>query len=167
MAVFRIAPMIGNALTHDQKHRLKILRDWNLSRASSRTAQRMGWNAEVMAELESEYKKFLAMIVLNPTKMYGMAGPVDELWHEHLCDTNNYIEMCWKIAGRIIHHSPSVDDDDSCDQAYAENTIRDLDRLFYGPRSGIWPVAGASACRGGSCVGCKATIGRGDRTIHF
>lgn len=37
---------------------------------------------------------------------------VDEIWHNHILDTNAYIADCQKMFGRYMHHAPSFDGDD-------------------------------------------------------
>jgi len=61
---------------------------------------------EVVKELERELKRFLTLCSLNPQKDYGMAGPVDELWHAFIVDTKRYRDFCAQVAGRFVHHVP-------------------------------------------------------------
>ena len=63
---------------------------------------------QVAHEHERELKRFLALCALNPKGSYGMAGPVDELWHTFLLFTKNYAFFCDEVAGVFLHHVPNT-----------------------------------------------------------
>jgi hypothetical protein len=54
------------------------------------------------------YKRFLWLVLkygkqqqIVPTK------EIDEVWHNHILHTQNYVADCQAIAGQYIHHDPS------------------------------------------------------------
>lgn len=63
---------------------------------------------EVAREHEREIKRFLALSVINHNTNYMMSGPMDEIWHTFILFTKKYHEFCHQVAGRYIHHFPSV-----------------------------------------------------------
>lgn len=63
---------------------------------------------EIAREHEREMKRFLALCIISPNAIYGMRGPVDEIWHTFILFTKRYHEFCDDVAGRFLHHNPSV-----------------------------------------------------------
>jgi hypothetical protein len=37
---------------------------------------------------------------------------VDEIWHQHILNTNQYFADCHRLSGAYIHHLPSSGDDE-------------------------------------------------------
>ena len=70
----------------------------------TRVKRQMGWSEELADETVLEYRKFLALVILDPEGVYGMVPTVDEIWHQHLLDTRDYLEMCRTAMGGVIHH---------------------------------------------------------------
>src|SRR3954447_23969374 len=64
--------------------------------------------AEVAREHERELKRYLTLCALYPDSAFGMAGPVDELWHTFITFTLDYARFCDQVAGRFIHHVPAT-----------------------------------------------------------
>ena len=56
---------------------------------------------------ERELKRFLLLCSIYPNRNFGMAGPVDELWHTFLLFTGPYVRFCAQVAGRFLHHAPA------------------------------------------------------------
>lgn len=56
-----------------------------------------------------QYRKFLFLI-----KKYGEnftlapSEDIDEFWHHHILDTQNYLKDCKNIFGRYLHHNPFI-----------------------------------------------------------
>ena len=61
---------------------------------------------DLAREHEKELKRFFSLAALNPTFDYGMAGPVDALWHTFILFTREYAEFCESQIGRFLHHYP-------------------------------------------------------------
>jgi|GEM_PF-3873506 len=59
---------------------------------------------------ERELKRFLALAAIYDVPL-GMRGPVDELWHTFIIFTVDYMNFCQTVAGRMIHHVPTRDDE--------------------------------------------------------
>jgi hypothetical protein len=60
-------------------------------------------------KLEKEYKQFLYLIAANPGEtVVPWSEPMDDLWHEHILDTQKYHDDCMKIFGKYIHHNPHL-----------------------------------------------------------
>lgn len=62
--------------------------------------------SSLAAEYETELKRFFALCALNPTKFYGMAGAVDDLWHTFILHSVEYRLFCDKYVGGFLDHYP-------------------------------------------------------------
>ena len=52
--------------------------------------------------VEKEYKQFLYLIATNPGEVVvPWSEDLDDLWHEHILDTQKYAEDCQAIFGRF------------------------------------------------------------------
>jgi hypothetical protein len=103
----------------------------------------MRWSTSRRRVVEREYRRFLGLVVLNPNKAYGMAGDVDELWHDHILDTQDYLSMCREVVGGIVHHCPvsgvPKNERRAAASAYEMDTYPDLARSYNSRVSRIWP----------------------------
>jgi hypothetical protein len=70
-----------------------------------------------------------------------MAGEVDEVWHDHILDTEDYFSFCRQVIGAIVHHVPSDGlPSDGTDNAYEKQTLPALRQAYRGPLSAVWPT---------------------------
>ena len=60
------------------------LQNWDLSAIRRRVRRRMDWSENFVGKLEREYRRFVSLAIFVPSEVMGMAGHVDEFWHEHL-----------------------------------------------------------------------------------
>lgn len=139
-------------LTAEMAGRLASLGDWDMSKISRRTRQRLRWSPAHGRAVEREYRRFLGLLMLNPEKEYGMAGEVDEIWHDHILDTRNYLTMCRQVVGAVVHHCPGDGERTAKgDSAYDKATYPDLARTYAGPVSRVWPKQGEDAAVAKCC----------------
>lgn len=136
---------------------LEQLFSWKLDAIRNRVAKRLGWSSSFSQKVENEYRRFIFMTIDGGGTKYGMAGPVDEFWHEHIVDTHDYLAMCTTLAGKYIHHCPSSAEDSGPNDEY-ERTLRDLERLFGPVSKDVWPSPEELKCMGKACKGCKSLI---------
>lgn len=54
------------------------------------------------------YEQFLAAA----DSKIAPSGSVDELWHAHMNHTAHYRETCQRMWKRLIHHVPSLSDEE-------------------------------------------------------
>ena len=84
--------------------------------------------------LEAEYKQFLYLIYKNPGKtIVPWSQDMDDLWHEHILDTNRYAQDCQTIFGRFIHHDPNLAKG-STKQVAAFSETKRLYNEAFGPK---------------------------------
>ncbi|WP_028055629.1 hypothetical protein [Sinorhizobium medicae] len=93
---------IAEVIAHAQR--------FDMSAVLSRYIQLHNVETTLAHEHERELKRFLVIASLFPQESFSMAGPTDDLWHEFILFTKEYIQFCELVGGEYIHHSPTVDD---------------------------------------------------------
>jgi hypothetical protein len=122
---------------------------------------------DVAREHEQELKRFLALCAIKRDAAYGMAGPVDDLWHTFIIFTREYESFCRSVAGFFLHHVPNTNKS-SGDSASYDAFLSDYLTMFgeEAPKH-IWPrfqtngSDGADCSEGGCgrCNKCKNCTG--------
>ena len=93
--------------------------------------------------LFSEVKKFIVLARSDETKIWEMYSlRIDEVWHQFVLFTAQYIEFCQRFFGRYVHHSPS-----NAPKSEAENSLpvasfdmfrHRYEELFKSPLPDLW-----------------------------
>ena len=65
-----------------------------------------GFTPQMLARAELDYRRFLHLHVLFPEVDLVPTEMIDEVWHQHILDTNAYAADCEKIFGHFLHHYP-------------------------------------------------------------
>jgi hypothetical protein len=92
-------------------------------------------------EHERELKRYLAMCAERKQGLgiYGLCGPVDDLWHTFIIFTNLYQDFCATVAGRFLHHTPTEAATGDAYINYAR-TLETYEQTYNEkPPSHIWP----------------------------
>lgn len=143
-----LRPHILPAAPAPAQRRLERLTSWSTAHVAKRAQRRFGWSDTRRRAVEREYRRFLTLIAIEPATSYGMAPcEVDDLWHEHLMDTRDYLAMCHGVFGMVIHHCPLENEKprSDSDDHYQNATLPRL-REVFGTRPGhVWPKAGSAA----------------------
>jgi hypothetical protein len=159
--------IVFSDISSNDRQRLNFVESWSLTSIRKRVAREMDWSVEFSRLVETEYRKFIFLASIRPQISYGMAGPVDQFWHQHVLDTQDYLAMCQRVAGRVIHHIPvdSKSNTLSADNSYSK-TLSDLNCFFGTLAQELWP-SDNEACR--ACLGCRAVIEQDhlDRRIAY
>jgi len=111
------------------------------------------WTPEYCDEVESLYRKFLALNIRYPDRKICPTGPIDEFWHAHILDTRAYASDCDRLFGQMLHHFPyfgmrGPEDRQALEEAFTQSV--DLFVLHFG----VDPTAGdarARSCRPQRC----------------
>jgi hypothetical protein len=70
--------------------------------------ERIVETADEGRELFAEVKKFLVLTQSDPAQAWEMYSlRVDEVWHQFILFTRQYMEYCTRHFGHYVHHSPS------------------------------------------------------------
>jgi hypothetical protein len=112
-----------------------------------------GWTLDACDEAESLYRKFLALNIRYPDRKLCPNGPVDEFWHAHILDTQQYAADCAALFGQMLHHYPYFGMRGADDRANLERAFADTVDLFI-RHFGIDPTAGdcvARSCKPQRC----------------
>lgn len=91
----------------DPKQVIKRAMAFPLDDVIQRYAKEQNLPLQVAREHERELKRFLALGAISP-ELYGMRGPIDNLWHTFVIFTREYAKFCQTVAGKFIHHYPSL-----------------------------------------------------------
>jgi len=65
---------------------------------------------DVVDELVAAYVRFIATKLCDKdygSTLYSPCNVVDELWHDHILDTQGYAAFCRKY-GEFVHHQPGI-----------------------------------------------------------
>src|SRR3954449_882025 len=65
------------------------------------------WTGETALEAEREYRRFLTLAKFQPELRAVPSRLVDELWHRHILNTEQYARDCHEYFGFFLHHNPS------------------------------------------------------------
>jgi len=65
-----------------------------------------GWTLEFTKRVATEYRRFLTLCLENPDFPMVPSTFVDDFWHYHILDTQNYQQDCEQVFGYFLHHFP-------------------------------------------------------------
>lgn len=66
----------------------------------------LGWSLELTQRVVIEYKRFLILCLEKPEFAMVPSTLVDDFWHFHILDTQNYQQDCQDVFGYFLHHFP-------------------------------------------------------------
>jgi hypothetical protein len=97
---------------------------------------------------EKQYRLFIYLCSVCDGFMIVPNDMVDEVWHNHILFTHDYLEFCNQIAGKFIHHNPLIADCSISELLDERCTLVDLSNLHFGSYP-FGPEGNDSWC--GSC----------------
>ncbi len=90
-------------------NRLGAISGLDLSKVRSNVKRRHGWTEGRAVEAEADYRRFLYLLALDPTRtIVPWTMDLDKFWHEHILDTAQYAKDCTLVFGQFIHHDPNI-----------------------------------------------------------
>jgi hypothetical protein len=69
--------------------------------------EREHWEEQDATEAIRRYKNFLILIVKYPSHLLAPAPDMDEVWHNHILFTREYMQTCEEVFGDYLHHDPA------------------------------------------------------------
>ena len=111
---------------------------------------------------EQELKRFLALNIIYPRERFGMASErLDNLWHNFVLYTHDYIKFCNQHAGRYLHHEPtSADHDKEESRKTARKFAEEYAAVFReNPPAEFWPSSADDGCTMCTCSQCGSING--------
>lgn len=139
-----------------------MIRDLDLTTVKNKLSDKKGWwwrCRNDIDKLELEYKQFLYLIAINPNEMVvPWTQDLDDLWHEHILDTQKYADDCQKIFGRFIHHNPHVPKGTSKHSTAYNNTKKMYKEAFKEKADKTKSGSSSSSGCGAGCGGTNNTV---------
>lgn len=93
-----------------------------------------GWSQEQVDFVETRYRRYLCMVLLDPNGSVVPTKDIDLFWHQHILDTRAYAVDCDRTFGFFLHHFPYFgmrgEEDARNLQASFEETRASYSRLF-------------------------------------
>lgn len=89
----------------------KLLPELDLDKIVKKTAKQNDWSQEQAQEAEMQYRGFLKATMIENGESFVPTFEIDEVWHNHILDTQKYSQDCKVLFGHILHHEPSYGDD--------------------------------------------------------
>ena len=89
----------------------------------------------------NEIKKFLAVCASNRSQNFAPSKTLDNMWHNFVLFTPQYISFCNMIGG-YVHHRPTCE---IMHESYA-NTLEAMPRIFGDVNSKYWKTKNAADC---------------------
>ena len=87
-----------------------VIRNLDLSAVRERLVHKKGWTGAHADRLIEEYREYLALVYFHPgEELVPPTQEIDDVWHEHILDTQRYSDDCRVVFGRFIHHVPGLD----------------------------------------------------------
>lgn len=78
----------------------------DLTNTRNRLYVKKNWHMNRIDKAIESYRRFLYLCVAFPKESFAPTEEVDEVWHDHILHTKQYIGDCMTIAGEVIHHNP-------------------------------------------------------------
>ena len=123
-----------------QAEAIELIMGWDLSQVAERMVKREHGDPMLVQEMEAEYRKYMAIVISNPTEKVPIPREIDPFWHNHLLFTVDYCRFSELTAGRFIHHYPDVNaPEDEMRQLYVKHTLPSHMVLFGQPNRKFWP----------------------------
>lgn len=136
---------VWRELREPARRTLKALEGWDLNFLRDRLVRRE-CSAARAEELIQEYRRYLALSLLSAGRSHCMAGPVDDVWHEHILHTREYDYFCRALFGTFIHHSPASGSINADDRASYEKTVEEMKLFFASFAADAWLSPNDSFC---------------------
>lgn len=127
----------------------------------------MKMNLDVSRKLEFEFKRFVALALLKPSRRNAPYGPVDMYWHFFVLHTPEYVQFCTAIFGdygdqprvgkhynfqhwedkrkaqneeAMVDHIPAKDDTRPAMFEIYKETLQVYEELYGAPDEKFWPA---------------------------
>jgi hypothetical protein len=87
------------------------------------------WSAERAERAEEGYRRYLTLRAKYPGVQMSPTLDIDTFWHAHILDTRKYAEDCDAVFGGLLHHVPSLGDEE-LDEAQHEQASWVMSTLY-------------------------------------
>ncbi len=66
------------------------------------------WPDEKLKQGETEYRQYMALCRSNPGQQVMPTRLGDDVWHQHILNTKQYVPDCRDYLGYYLHHQPTT-----------------------------------------------------------
>lgn len=94
------------------KNKIEFIQRLDLNYIIVRMIDKKSWSPVDAEATVRKYKNFLILKIIYPQLSCVPTSEIDEIWHEHILHTKNYMRDCEQIFGHFLHHNPSDGSDD-------------------------------------------------------
>jgi hypothetical protein len=131
---------------------------------------------EIAKMLEGEFRKFVALTLIEPGRMHAPSGAVDMYWHYFILHTDLYAEFCEKVWGdtngnpALRNHYPATDETRPAMRDAYQHTRELYEKVFGAPQPycrkdnqmvDVWPgdeVTCGDSYSGTECPGSRMAL---------
>ncbi len=85
----------------------KKIDELDLSLIAQNMVSRQAWLQSEVEEACRLYRNFLFLHYKYPNETLVPSEDIDEVWHNHILDTQKYNQDCQNLFGEFFHHDPS------------------------------------------------------------
>ncbi|RVU30890.1 hypothetical protein EOE65_07690 [Neptunomonas marina] len=76
----------------------------DLSNIVKKVQEKTGMSERLVKRAESLYRQFLILHAKYPNNIIVPPHLADEMWHEHILSSRNYVDACNNLFGEYLHH---------------------------------------------------------------
>jgi hypothetical protein len=86
---------------------VEYIKKLDLQYIAKRLVDKQGWEPSEAQGAVRKYKNALILLCLHPECLFVPTKQIDEVWHDHILHTQEYMRDCKRIFGEYMHHMPS------------------------------------------------------------
>lgn len=140
-----------------------------------RMVDKHGWELTVAVQVFEDTKRFLYLCAACMTGLpLAPSVSIDEVWHNFILFTEDYVQFCKSHFGRIIHHRPRRRDDKPSNGQPVQNTLQMAKIAFGNQLSDNWQFNRADGsvlkvncqCEGAMQIDCSPSTNCQDSDCH-
>jgi hypothetical protein len=94
--------------------------------------------AEQYEENFTEFKKYIGLAWLHKKPLAMTSKSIDEVWHQYILFTRDYMRFCNDFYGSYFHHNPTI-----ASRPDRTNGLENLVQLYnqtYGKMPAVWDI---------------------------
>jgi hypothetical protein len=81
---------------------------WDMSQVKTHAVKKGFFAADEIDQIHAAYVRFVALAASHDDGAIELSQKVDDFWHAHILFTEDYAAFCQAVAGRFLHHRPTV-----------------------------------------------------------
>ncbi len=113
------------------KDSITLIKTLDLQYIADRMVDKYDWEPDYAKESVRRYKNFLIFKCVYPKLVFPLLPEIDEIWHQHILFTENYIRDCEQIFDSYLHHKPGS----TMEEAQYQESTRVYEEYFQEPFS--------------------------------